>query len=128
MPYRTVTSGLIVDKTIVTADLADDAVTGAKIAACAIADEHIARGTITGAALTTSVVHEGGLCIKELKACCLVARCCAAGLFIRGRVVRGQHGLIAPNNQCICCEGAVMTQCGCLFFYSGGYWRKVIPE
>ncbi len=30
MPYRTVTSGLIVDKTIATADLADDAVTAAK--------------------------------------------------------------------------------------------------
>ena len=95
MPYRTVTSGLIVDKTIATADLADDAVTGAKIAdktiatadladdavtaakiaACTIEDANIARGTITGAALTDPFKHPGAVCAPHLHSVCFEGCC-----------------------------------------------------
>ena len=75
MPYRTVTSGLIVDKTIVTADIADDAVTGAKIAACVIEDANIKRGTITGAALTNPLKHPGTVCAPHFHSVCFEGSC-----------------------------------------------------
>lgn len=124
MPYRTVNSGLIVDKTIVTADLADDAVTAAKIAACVIEDANIKRGTITGAALTNPLVLKQDikmacdtLCAHSIDAVCMVsahavhasqvfATClggltCCCGLHIHSRGI-ATDCLVAAHCGCGC--------------------------
>lgn len=118
MPYRTVTSGLIVDKTIATADLADDTVTGAKIAACTIEDANIARGTITGAALTEPFKHPGAVCAPHLHSVCFEG-CCGhfyslwvgcGGAYISGYSYFG--GLSAKCiDACVVCTNRLKAVC-----------------
>jgi len=148
MPYRTVTSGLIVDKTIATADIADDAVTAAKIAACTIEDANIKRGTITGAALHDDAVSLAKLgpgspgCYigfdgegnpAELSGgggggdgCfeCVCGTCCIKSPY-------GCFGatLIAPAWAGGSAEGSIATDgSGNLCYYSGGAWHQANAE